>query len=222
MEMYSRLPRLPQQYAVNTEVQNVLDGLQLIGEECILLHMFQIGHEKPTQPRCPVCYDETYQQENTSQCTNCFGTTYKNGVKAMGRIWSVLSDTPSVDLWRPRGTFAPEEHQMSTEAWPEVRQHDYVIRVQQWTDDHKVVSFGQRYVVNQVRQNSLRTGAQYGQNSGVDRIGQTTLLTLLPGSHVIYKCTLGLEFPVQRLEDTWRMPYGYGGYGYGSYGGITQ
>ena len=88
------MPRidLPENYAIRNARQWVRDSLMSHGEECVLLCAYHVTTDFDTQPRCPACYDDMYEQPDQQDCATCYGTTFLGGIKSAYRAWGIFTD----------------------------------------------------------------------------------------------------------------------------------
>lgn len=184
--------RVPAQYAVNTIRRNVEDALVIAGEECIVLSMYHIAEDINTQPRCPICYDDIYQSGKSFECSECYGTTFLDGVKKATRAWAIFTDSTNQENFTKRGEVSWNTRQVQIEAAPFLRENDYVIRVKEWQSTQisgyripipKV--YGERCRLDVITEITVRTGSRYAQNQ-YDKIGQRSSISDLPHGHPIY------------------------------------
>ena len=188
--------RLPQQYTANRQAEAVREAMMSVGEESILLVMYHPAIDQGTHPRCPRCYDADYAEDSDYQCPVCFGTTFNGGIKKMGRVWSIISDnTAQAELLRRFGEFEEDDRMIQIEAVNEVHQHDFVIRVQQWSSDHRVLVPGELLEVAQApAPHSLRTGNRFGQSTA-DVTGFSTKGSLQRQFHPLHNLTFPGPIP---------------------------
>jgi hypothetical protein len=161
--------------------------------------MYHAAIDDGIQPRCPRCYDDDYAENADYECTICYGTTFQGGIKMMGRVWSIISDnTSDAELLRRFGEFQEDDRMVQIEAVPQVYQHDFIVRVQQWGPDHRVVVPGELMELEQAPQpHSLRTGNRFGQAQW-DVVGFNTKASLQRQFHPLH--TLTFENPIPRLN----------------------
>ena len=162
---------LVEPYAVRQARQAIKNSLQSHGEECILLHMFHVNEVGPDVQRCPQCFDDLYKDGDKFDCPRCFGTTFDGGVRDAYRGWAIFTDSQDEETVSRQGVWHPIARSMHTEWQPDLWQRDYVIRVAEWSLDHRPVSIEGIYVMKEVQNESLRTGNYAGQTS-VDNVGQ--------------------------------------------------
>lgn len=169
------MPRLDlvEPYAIRLFRQNIRDSLRSHGEECILIHMMHANEvqDNPAYPRCPVCFDDLYNQASKFDCDRCYGTTFDGGVKDIYRAWGIFTDADDSETFGKRGLWHPIASRVQTEHVPDLWQRDFVVRVGSWTRDHRVESVDAVYVFKNVENESLRTGAALGQ-TGFDTVSQ--------------------------------------------------
>lgn len=192
------MPRidLVEPYAIRHFRQSIRDSLMSHGEECILLHMLHANEvqDNPAYPRCPVCYDDIYNAGDKFDCPNCYGTTFDGGVKDVYRAWGLFTDSNDSETFGKRGLWHPQASSVMTEHIPDLWQRDYVIRVGEWTVDHRVVSVDSIYVFKDVTNESLRTGNMIGQTK-FDNVSQRADLQLIASDMPIGKFpVIGVKF----------------------------
>ena len=181
-------------YAVNLTRQSVRDSLMSHGEEAILLSMYHANADKDFK-RCPSCWDEDYNQPEDNTCTICYGTTFYGGVKQACRAWAIFTDQNQDEEIGKRGVWASDKRKIQTEPFPNLIQHDFVVRIRRWSRDHKPLEVEGFYVCGEVSQDSIRTGNKFGQYSW-DSVGQNASLEELSSSEPITKYpVLGKSFP---------------------------
>ncbi len=169
------MPRidLAEPYAIRLARQSIRDSLMSPGEECILVHMMHPNElqDDPAYPRCPVCYDDVYTGSAKFDCERCYGTTFDGGVKDIYRAWALFTDSDDDETFGKRGFWHPIARSVQTEHIPDLWKRDFVIRVGEWTQDHRVVSIDSIYVFKTVTNESVRTGNVKGQ-TGYDTVAQ--------------------------------------------------
>jgi hypothetical protein len=163
------------------------------GEECILVHMYHANEVQDKHPRCPACYDDVYKQGDKYDCNRCYGTTFDGGVAQASRAWALFTDAQDVETFGKRGLWHPIASSVQTESLPDLWQRDYIIRVASWTQDHRVDEVDGIYVLKQVVNESLRTGAMRGQTV-YDTISQRADLSMIAENMPIYL------FPVKGFQ----------------------
>lgn len=158
-------------YAVRFARQSIRDSLMSHGEECILFKTYHVNEDQDVQPRCPVCWDDVYEQNQSFDCDRCYGTGFDLGVKHVFRAWAIFTDAQDEEQISSRGYWHPQDCNMQTEHIPDLWQRDYVARISGWTADHRPTGVEGFYVLKQVTNESLRTGNRIGQTS-FDNVGQ--------------------------------------------------
>ena len=185
---------LTEPYAIRQARQSVRDSLMSHGEECILLHMYHVNEVQDIQPRCSWCFDDVYKQGERYDCDRCYGTTFEGGVAQAYRAWALFTDAVDVETFGKRGIWHPIASSVQTEHLPDLWQRDYIIRVNRWTQDHRVAEVDGIYVLKQVTNESLRTGAMRGQTA-YDTIAQRAELSMIADTMPIYLYpTQGVKF----------------------------
>jgi hypothetical protein len=190
------MPRidLTEPYAIRQARQSVRDSLMSHGEECILLHMYHVNEVQDIQPRCQACFDDVYKQGERYDCDRCYGTTFEGGVAQAYRAWALFTDAVDVETFGKRGIWHPIASSVQTEHLPDLWQRDYIVRVNRWTLDHRVAEVDGIYVLKQVTNESLRTGAMRGQTV-YDTIAQRAELSMIADTMPIYLYpTKGVKF----------------------------
>lgn len=163
---------LVEPYAIRMGRQAIKDSLMSHGEECILIHMWHVNEaEELHQQRCYTCYDDTYKGTDNFKCNRCYGTTYEGGVKDIYRAWGIFTDSNDSETFSKRGMWHPLASSIHTEHHPDLWQRDFVVRVAEWTLDHRVVKVDSIYVFKEVTNESLRTGNRMGQTD-FDNVAQ--------------------------------------------------
>lgn len=192
--------RIPQPYTSAWIANSTREALMTVGEECILLHTYHVYDDLETQPRCG-CFNSAYEQSARWDCPHCYGTTFLGGIKDSYRVWAVFSDHPMDETYSKQGMWTADDRSVQIEAEPAIMRHDFLIRVMQWDNLHNPLSYGDRYIVGEVNQLTLRTGDQYGQqNNHADSYGQKANLHRLPPGHPLQQYTVPLG-PVARIDN---------------------
>lgn len=196
----SNLIRVPENYAVSFGYANIKQTYQAIGEELILLRMYHVNTDSQTQPRCGVCYDDVYKNNEDPNCPYCYGTTFQGGVKEAWRAWGIVDDQNEDEKISKTGVWQNETHQVQTEAHPQLNQNDYMIRIKEWdTNRQEPLEIGSYYKIGPVDPVSVRTGNRFGQTNQ-DRIAQKFQASLLPRTHVIYNYDIRKEVTFPRYD----------------------
>ncbi len=167
---------LVEDYAVAQARQAVRDSLQAHGEMCIVLSMYN-RFDTGDLPMCPYCTDDIYTTSGEA-CSICWGTGVQGGVKQAVKIWGMFTDALAREEYRKHGVWQADAREFQVEAFPLLRQHDYVIRIQRWDDDGTPAEIEGFYGIREVTRNSMRTGSRFGQ-SQTDVVGQRAQITKL-------------------------------------------
>lgn len=147
--------------------------------------MYHANEVQDQVPRCSACYDDIYKQGDRYDCRRCYGTTFEGGVASAHRAWAIFTDAQDVETFGKRGIWHPIASTVQTEHLPDLWQRDYVVRVNRWTPDHRVAEVDGIYVLKQVVNESLRTGAMRAQTV-YDTIGQRADLSMIAENMPIY------------------------------------
>ncbi len=177
--------KLVEDFAVTQLRKDVRDSLQMGGEQCIVL---QLRHEQTDgdAERCPSCDDDIYK-EAEGDCLVCYGTRFAQPIKQALKVWAMFADQVDADeQLTKRGQYQTDNREMQIEAFPELTQHDIVVRVRRWTPEGRVAEIEGYYIVDKVTANSVRTGNRFGQHQW-DIVGQKANVTELPSSVAIAK-----------------------------------
>lgn len=161
--------KLVENYAVAQARQAVKDSLQAHGEACILLSMYHRFSDSD-MPHCPYCTDDVYTGSG-EVCTICWGTTIQGGVKQASKVWGLFTDNVEGEVYGKRGVWQADNREFQTEAYPQLMQHDYVIRIRKWNANGTPAEIEGFYAIKEVTKDSLRTGTRSGQTDN-DIIGQ--------------------------------------------------
>lgn len=196
--------KLPENYAVARQARSVAEAFQFIGEECIFLRMRHAAIDGTDAinpaPRCTRCWDADYNQASDEYCPNCYGTTFDQPIAKMGRIWSLFSDnTSSRELLRKWGEWQTDDREVQIESVVDADEHDYIIRVMQWSPDHRPLEIQGRYRIDNTLAVSLRTGNRLGLQAA-DTIGTTCKAHFLSSFHPVMQFKLDPTVPVSRFE----------------------
>ena len=187
--------KLVENYAVTLARQSMRDSLMSHGEECIALQMYHVNVDEGKAERCPSCYDDMYKQSNAINCKDCYGTTFAGGVKSAVRVWSMFTDQAVAEQIGAKGVWQPDQRDMQCEPFPQLTEHDYIVRVRLWDSSHKALEIEGYYGLQQVTKNSLRTGNRFGQWQW-DVVGQKATVTeLQKNSPICAYDILGIQFP---------------------------
>ena len=152
--------KLVENYAVTQLRNDVRDSLQMAGEQAILLQLYHAGD--PDAVPCPQCGDDIYDSPEMD-CLSCYGTRFDGGVRTAMLVWSLFTDHDVAEQLGPRGVFQPDVRSVQFEAFPLVKEHDVIVRVQQWASEGVPAVLQGYYILQTVSQRSLRTGNRFGQ-----------------------------------------------------------
>ena len=182
--------KLVEQYSVNLLRECNRNAMQWFGEEAILLQAFHPGDADAVACNCR---DDIYNQA-PANCPDCYGTTFQGGIRQAARVWTLFSDTRKPEQYAERGTWQLDSRELQTEALPMVVEHDFVVRVSSWGDNHTVNEVYGYYAVQAVTRDSLRTGNRFGQQLA-DVVGQRVTVTeLSPTMPICSYPIAGLSF----------------------------
>lgn len=140
---------------------NIRDAMMMHGERAILLSLFHAGDADAVP--CAVCGDDLYKSPEMD-CTNCYGTMFAGGVRYAMIVWSIFTDRQDPEQLEKQGIWRMSAREAQFEAFPRVREHDTIIRVKTWTDEHTPGEVDGYYMLQNVTQRSLRAGNHYGQD----------------------------------------------------------
>lgn len=192
--------RIPQPYTSAWMANNTREAFMTMGEETILLHTYHVLADLGTIPRCG-CFNSTYEQSGNWECPHCYGTTFLGGIKSSYRMWGIFADHPIDETYSKQGQWTADDRSVQIEAEPTIMRHDFLIRVRQWDNLHNPISFGDRYVIGEVNQLTLRTGNLYGQQDDhADSYGQKANLHRLPPNHPIQQYVVPLG-SINRIDN---------------------
>lgn len=192
--------RLPQPYTVSWAAKNTREALASLGEECVILHTYHINEDLDTRSRCQN-FNPIYKQEDHWNCVYCFGTTFQGGVKEVWRAWGIFTDKPIDEKYAKTGEWEPDNRSVQIENEPTLIRHDFIARVARWDNTHSPIAFGDRYVIDVVRELTIRTGNVYGQPpDGSQKYGQSANLHRLPDNHPIQNYVIPSGIPIPRVD----------------------
>lgn len=154
--------KLVEDYAVAQLRKDVRDAMMMGGEQSVLLSLYHPGD--PDALPCPQCGDDVYKSAE-QDCLSCFGTRFNGGVRYAMKVWAIYGDHDVKEQLGPRGTWQPDQREVTFECFPTVTEHDVLVRVQNWGANSTVAVMGGFYILQQVQLRSLRTGNRYGQAS---------------------------------------------------------
>jgi hypothetical protein len=170
--------KLVEDYAVTSLRNDVRDALTMAGEQAILLQLYHPGD--PDTVACPQCGDDVYHSAEAN-CTSCFGTAFDGGVRYAMKVWALFTDHRVSETLAKQGTYEPDRRHVQLEAFPQVAEHDMVVRVQSWDASGNPLTLGGYYELGVVDQRSERTGSRFGQAS-YDVVAQKADLSQLPAN----------------------------------------
>lgn len=176
--------KLTEPWAVTQLRKDHRDALQTVGEQCVVLSMRHAGVDDADE-RCPECFDDVYSG-GESGCTVCYGTTFAEPVKHAAKVWGMFSDQDADEQLGQRGVWQSDTRQFETEAFPELLEHDYVVRVRQWDRNGRITEIEGFYGIGKVTASSVRTGDRFGQHTW-DVVGQKASIAELASSNGITK-----------------------------------
>lgn len=123
------------------------------------------------------CGDDIYKSPELD-CQSCFGTTFNGGVRYSMLLWALFTDQQHPEQLGARGDYRPDARNAQFEAFPPVREHDVIVRVEQWTSDGVPGEIRGFYELGAVTQRSVRTGSRFGQTAA-DIVGQKAAVSML-------------------------------------------
>jgi hypothetical protein len=189
--------KVPESYASAQVYSRIKEAAQKIGEELIAFSMYHVNRDEGTQPRC-ACYDNIYGSSQNFECPLCYGTTFAGGIRDVWRVWGIITDDANSETIRKDGVWSDENHTVQTEPYPNLYQHDYVLRIPRWDSARGIpLIFGKFYeITNDVLDVSIRTGNRYA-SANVDRVAQKFDMKVLPENHPINRVSVrnDLVFP---------------------------
>lgn len=144
--------REQQRWAVDQERQRHNQALYTLGEYTMFCLMWHLeDYEEGLVSRCPQCATSrtatAYHQPERNLCTNCFGTTFDGGFKALIVRPAIFSDTDEGQQYQARGVVASDDLNMESTTDFRVRSGDYCFR-----------STGHRFYLRVPERVTLRTG----------------------------------------------------------------
>jgi len=174
------------------------EALQWYGEECVVRLLWRA--EDAAQglvTYCETCQDspnpanpsasvqsrvsKVYRQTGNSYCPDCYGTTFTGGFKPVAyHLYMLASDTPEVRRSLQTGQFWQENPQVQLSWYPQIRQGDLVIRIENWDGDTPLLS-SLYFQVSTVAPHTIRTGPGAGNSNNIIVNQTCTLENLWPG-----------------------------------------
>lgn len=152
--------KLIEDYAVAQLRKDVRDAMMLGGELSVLLSLYHSGD--PDALPCPQCGDPVYKSSEMD-CTSCYGTRFNGGVRTAMKVWAIYTDKEVAEELGPRGTWQPDQREVTFEAFPTVTEHDVLARVRHWGADGTPATLEGFYRLQKLQRRSLRTGNRFGQ-----------------------------------------------------------
>ena len=185
------------------------ETLQWYGEECVVRLLWRAEDAaaglvtycqtcqvspNPTSPNANVKAraSAVYRQSGNSYCPDCYGTTFTGGFQPIAyHLYMLASDTPDTRKNLSTGQFWQQNPSVQFSWYPQIRQGDLVIRIENWNGDVPTLS-SQRFQVSNVMPVTVRTGpgpsAQYPYRVGSQPFANTTKI-------VNQTCTLEALWP---------------------------
>lgn len=130
-----------QSWAVQQENQRHDQAIYQVGEYAMFLLMWHINDFKAGRVgRCPKCYgtedddtrqqriSEVYDQPTIADCPECFGTTFRGGIRARIIRPAIFSDSDEDEQRGARGVTNPQAYDVESTTDFRVRTFDYVFR----------------------------------------------------------------------------------------------
>jgi hypothetical protein len=192
--------RRPKPHERNHFARGFVDSAQRLGEQIIALKMFKSSDPNNSSRQKSEHWDEVYQQvDYFDRENNDYGNVFNGGVDQAYRIWSIWNESTDGEQYSKRGEFLAEKREVQTEPWPELVQHDYLIRVKRWSPTGVPLELHPfRYVITTpVTDATVHTGGQLSQTDA-DRWGQRFSVSALPENHPIYEYSVDLTQPFPR------------------------
>lgn len=180
--------KLPRYHSVSRMQRQVVDALKTRGEPLYVVHTAHSADLFENEERCPVCYDDIYDQATQSEdCPICFGTGIKNGIRNVGLVYGIVTDNTDDEEITRRGEFLPNRAQATVDGLVDLYQNDFIIRSDHWIDDVPQDPL-EAYTVAKVTKTTMRDGMRRGDRTD-DILQQVVRLSLLPETHPIYNWT---------------------------------
>ena len=151
------------------------EALQWFGEQCIVRLLWRAEDAKAgLVTYCQECQDSpdpsnpnanirsrvsaVYKQTGNSYCQTCYGTTFTGGFQPVAyHLYMLASDTADTRKNLETGQFWQQNPQVQFSWFPQLRQGDLVVRIEQWDGDTPVLS-STRFQVSNVSPVTVRTG----------------------------------------------------------------
>lgn len=194
---------LLQPWAIDHEQTYHSEALQSFGEKVIVRVAWQVqDFEAGIVERCTECmqggtltiqqrYSDLYKEAGDSRCLNCFGIGFDGGFRPTTYIVYMLAvDDPDQ---RQRGQTG-EVYSNVLDAqflWePVLAEGDMIVRVDEWVDDVTPASEEGRYRLDDISQQSVRTG-QRMSNTDEITVSQQGRISRLPPDNIYYEVPVG-------------------------------
>ena len=183
------------------------ETLQWFGEECVVRLLWRAEDAQAgLVTYCLTCQDspnpstptasgnlairtrasKVYRQSGNSYCPDCYGTTFTGGFKPVAyHLYMLASDTPEIRKTLQTGQFWQQNPQVQFSWYPQIRQGDLVIRIEQWVKGTPVLSTD-RWQVSNVGIQTIRTGPGSAHNTA-KIVNQTATMEYLFPGHPYYQ-----------------------------------
>jgi hypothetical protein len=149
--------RDPQRWQVDQEHLRHNQALWMIGEYtffCLMWHIedFQAG----LVGRCQRCYisqgkiAQAYGQPRQNKCSDCYGTTFEGGIRALIVRPAIFADTDEGEKFDKRGVVHDDDVNVEATADFRVRNYDYAFRQD-----------GSRWMLRVPQRVTVRTGFEH-------------------------------------------------------------
>ena len=191
------------------------ETLQWFGEECVVRLLWRAEDAasglvtycqtcqvtpNPTNPDANVRAraSAVYRISGNSYCPDCYGTTFTGGFQPIAyHLYMLAADTPDIRRNMQIGQFWQQNPSVQFSWFPQIRQGDLVVRVENWNNNVPTFT-SQRFQVSSVNPVTVRTGpgpsAQYPYRVGSPQpyqntnkiVNQTCTLEALPPDSPYY------------------------------------
>ena len=118
--------------------QWVTEAHELEGELCLVLSMYNAQNSEGIE-RCPTCSNPSYLQSDyegfdsdSEICPDCFGTTYKGGIRKAYIAPLLLSEARLQNQVDTNGDIASYVIDFQFPFWLEIFEFDFVLRLNGW------------------------------------------------------------------------------------------
>lgn len=130
-----RVTRTVQPHTLDWMHRNVMDAMDIVGERCVVFEMWNTQNVPVGYPRCSHCWNDVYQQSDTTggTCPFCFGTTYRGGIRSI-QFTSAIISAPTMDslYLQDKGQFDTEDATAQLSGSVSVHQKDFIARIEGW------------------------------------------------------------------------------------------